>query len=190
MFVADDLLQAVRQQAYLHYDQSASAQSAYLFRAPASAPLADALAHALALSAARPAALRALGLIDPQDDPLGTVEPLDTLAPPTDAELRTLLRSALADLPLVGFGLALDHWRWDVFAGAGTPGPGFPGDSGWNQAFWRARQRYQGVAPPLPRVARRLLDAAAKYHVPAGLPYLRHVMARILAFQVRPALCP
>jgi len=50
------------------------------------------------------------------------------------------------------------------------------------------RERYQGVAPPVPR-SEQDFDPGAKYHVPANTPYARYFLAAILQFQFHRALC-
>jgi peptidyl-dipeptidase A len=50
------------------------------------------------------------------------------------------------------------------------------------------REKYQGVAPPVPR-READFDPAAKYHVPANVASTRYFLARILQFQFYRAMC-
>lgn len=57
-----------------------------------------------------------------------------------------------------------------------------------NSAWWDLRLRYQGVVPPLKRKEQHL-DAAAKKHIPADIPYINYYIALLLEFQIYEALC-
>jgi peptidyl-dipeptidase A len=79
------------------------------------------------------------------------------------------------------FGYLIDQWRWKVFSGEVGP-------NDYNKAWWDLREKYQGVAPPVPRTEQDF-DPGAKYHVPANTPYARYFLAAILQFQFHRALC-
>ena len=79
------------------------------------------------------------------------------------------------------FGLMVDKWRWGVFSGEIPP-------SRYNAAWWELRNRYQGIAAPMPRTEADF-DPGAKYHIPANTPYMRYFLARVLQFQFYRALC-
>jgi peptidyl-dipeptidase A len=97
------------------------------------------------------------------------------------AELNQLMRRALHKVAFLPFGMLIDKWRWDVFAGKVRP-------DGYNQAWWDLVRTYQGIVPPSPR-GEEFFDAGAKYHVPANTPYLRYFLAAIYQFQFHRALC-
>jgi len=101
--------------------------------------------------------------------------------PPVAADIALLLREALDKVAFLPFGLVIDRWRWEVFAGQVGP-------EEYNQRWWSLRQEYQGIAPPAARGA-EAFDAGAKYHVAANVPYARYFLARILQFQFHRALC-
>jgi peptidyl-dipeptidase A len=101
-------------------------------------------------------------------------------APAAAADTGLLLKAALERLAFLPFGLLVDQWRWQVFAGKITP-------ANYNRAWWELKQRYQGVAPPTPR-GEDFFDPGAKYHVPANTPYSRYFLAQILEFQFHRAL--
>ena len=100
---------------------------------------------------------------------------------PAAGDIPFLLRQALDKIAFLPFGLLVDQWRWQVFAGEVAP-------EEYNAAWWRLREEYQGVGPPLPR-SEADFDPGAKYHVPANVPYTRYFLAHILQFQFHAALC-
>ncbi|HEU0034274.1 MAG TPA: M2 family metallopeptidase [Kofleriaceae bacterium] len=91
------------------------------------------------------------------------------------------MHTALEKVAFLPFGLVIDKWRWDVFAGKVTP-------EQYNDHWWKLRQQYQGIAPPVTRAATDF-DPGAKYHVPANVPYTRYFLAAVLQFQFHRALC-
>ena len=60
----------------------------------------------------------------------------------------------------------LQQWRWGVFSGEIPPGE-------YNAAWWRLREEYAGISPPLVR-SEEDFDAAAKWHLAANIPYIRY----------------
>jgi peptidyl-dipeptidase A len=100
-------------------------------------------------------------------------EPADALGP--------LLERALEKVAFLPFGLLVDAWRWEVFAGRVAP-------QEYDRRWWELRRLYQGVAPPAERPA-DAFDPGAKYHVPANVPYARYFLAAVLQFQFHRALC-
>ncbi|MDH4064409.1 MAG: M2 family metallopeptidase [Acidobacteriota bacterium] len=102
-------------------------------------------------------------------------------APAAAADLGGLLKMALDKIAFLPFGLLVDQWRWGVFSGEITPGE-------YNAAWWRLREKYQGVAAPVARTEADF-DPGAKYHVPANTPYTRYFLADILQFQFQRSLC-
>jgi peptidyl-dipeptidase A len=127
----------------------------------------EAIGDAMALSIT-PAYLKELGL-------------LKTVAADDKGLINVQMKDALEKIAFLPFGLLIDKWRWDVFAGKTKPGD-------YNKAWWELRRRYQGVAPPVPRTDEDF-DPGAKYHVPANVPYTRYFLARLLQFQFHRALC-
>jgi peptidyl-dipeptidase A len=125
----------------------------------------EAVGDTLALSVT-PEYLVSIGLLDRAPDP--------------SADTGLLLKAALERLAFLPFGLLVDQWRWQVFAGTITP-------ANYNTAWWDLKRRYQGVAPPSPR-GEEFFDPGAKYHVPANTPYTRYFLAQILQFQFHRAL--
>jgi peptidyl-dipeptidase A len=125
----------------------------------------EALGDVLALSVT-PEYLAKIGLLEKVPDP--------------SKDIGLLLQRALERLAFLPFGLLVDAWRWDVFAGTVTADQ-------YNRAWWDLKLKYQGVAPPAPRTEAQF-DPGAKYHVPANTPYARYFLAHILEFQFHRAL--
>ncbi len=114
-------------------------------------------------------------------DYLSKVGLLDKVVKNDKATVNQQLRLALEKIAFLPFGLVVDRWRWDVFAGKVSP-------EQYNQHWWDLRKQYQGIAPAVPRAATDF-DPGAKYHVPANVPYTRYFLAHILQFQFHRALC-
>ena len=101
--------------------------------------------------------------------------------PSADKDVGLLLKQALDKVAFLPFGLMIDRWRWQVFSGAVKP-------ADYNKAWTEMRQTYQGIVPPGERGA-DAFDPGAKYHIPAGVPYTRYFLARLLQFQFYEAAC-
>jgi peptidyl-dipeptidase A len=98
-----------------------------------------------------------------------------------EALINQQMKMALDKIAFLPFGKLIDEWRWQVFAGEVTP-------SNYNAAWWALREKYQGVAAPVPRTEADF-DPGAKYHIPGNTPYTRYFLAYILQFQFHEALC-
>jgi peptidyl-dipeptidase A len=140
--------------------QRAYRHQPYLFREGANDGFHEAIGDAVALSLT-PSYLVRAGLLDREPDAHG--------------DLPLLLRTALERVPLLPFAMAVDTWRWQVFAGQITPAT-------YNAAWWDLVARYQRVAPPEAR-SEAHFDAASKYHVANNVPYAPYFLAFILQFQ-------
>ncbi len=137
----------------------------FLFRDSANDGFHEAVGDTIALSVT-PEYLVKLGLLPAAPDPA--------------KDMGLLLKTALEKIAFLPFGLMIDQWRWKVFSGEITPAQ-------YNATWWRLRQTYQGVAPPVARTENDF-DPAAKYHVAANVPYMRYFLADILQFQFHRAL--
>ena len=149
-----------------NYYQMAYAGQPFLFRDGAIDAFHEAIGDTIALSVTPPY-LKQLGLINQVPDPR--------------ADIGFLLNRALDKVAFLPFGYLVDQWRWNVFSGKVTPNE-------YNKFWWELREKYQGVAPPVPRTEQEF-DPGAKYHVPANTPYARYFLAGILQFQFHRALC-
>ncbi len=138
-----------------------------LFQQGANDGFHEGIGDTLALSVT-PGYLKTLGLVDKvESNP--------------KADLDYLMKRALGKVAFLPFGLLIDKWRWDVFAGKVGP-------ADYNKAWWDARLKYQGVAAPVARTEQDF-DPGAKYHVPGNTPYVRYFLAAIYQFQFHRALC-
>jgi peptidyl-dipeptidase A len=149
-----------------NYYQRAYKNQSYLYRTSANDGFHEAVGDTLSLSIT-PEYLAQIGLLDEVPDASG--------------DLGLLMQQALKKIAFLPFGLMVDQWRWQVFAGEVGP-------DGYNDLWWQLREQYQGVAAPSERPA-DAFDPGAKYHVPANMPYARYFLARILQFQFHRALC-
>jgi peptidyl-dipeptidase A len=148
-----------------NFYQRAYNQQPMLFRESANDGFHEAVGDTIALSIT-PEYLVKLGLLE--------------RAPDTSKDIGLLLRTALEKVAFLPFGLLVDQWRWKVFSGEIPP-------EKYNETWWQLRQKYQGIAPPLPR-SEKDFDPGAKYHVAANVPYTRYFLAQILQFQFHRAL--
>ena len=149
-----------------NFYQMAYAGKPFLFRDGANDGFHEAIGDAIALSVTPPY-LKQLGLIDK--------------VPDQSADIGFLLNRALDKVAFLPFGYLVDQWRWKVFSGEVGP-------NDYNKAWWELREKYQGIAAPVPR-SEQDFDPGAKYHVPANTPYARYFLAAILQFQFHRALC-
>ncbi len=140
----------------------------FLFRNGANDGFHEAIGDTIALSIT-PAYLHEVGLL--------AAEPAQSEA----ADIPYLLKQGLDKIAFLPFGLMIDEWRWRVFSGDITP-------ANYNRAWWELREKYEGVAPPVPR-SESDFDPGAKYHVPGNVPYVRYFLARILQFQFYRGMC-
>ena len=138
----------------------------FLYQAGANDGFHEAIGDAIALSIT-PRYLKAIGLLD--REPAATGDTLD------------LLRLALDHVAFLPFGITIDKWRWEVFAGKVTPDQ-------YTKRWWELRGSYGGVMPPIPRSPTDF-DPGAKYHVPGNVPYMRYFLAQVLEFQFYRAMC-
>jgi peptidyl-dipeptidase A len=150
-----------------NYYQRAYKDQPYLFRNGANDGFHEAIGDFAGLSALTPTYLNQIGLLD--------------TVPGAEEDIPFLLKMALDKIAFLPFGLLIDRWRWEVFSGETTP-------EEYNDAWWRLRTQYQGVAPPGPRPA-DAFDPGAKYHIPGNVPYTRYFLAHIYQFQFHRAAC-
>jgi peptidyl-dipeptidase A len=162
----EDLYTIYHELGHVYYDLSYAAQP-YLFRDGANDGFHEAIGDTINLSVT-PQYLARIGL-------------MSAVAPSHEALINEQMKMALQKIAFLPFGRLIDQWRWKVFAGEITP-------QNYNRSWWELRQRYQGIAPPLPR-SETDFDPGAKYHVPGNTPYTRYFLALILQFQFHKALC-
>ncbi|HXK62251.1 MAG TPA: M2 family metallopeptidase [Acidobacteriota bacterium] len=166
--VRDDDFVTVHHELGHNFYQRAYNHLPFLFRNGANDGFHEAIGDALALSIT-PGYLHKVGLLKEQ--------------PRIDeaADISFLLREGLDKIAFLPFGLLIDEWRWKVFSGEVGP-------ENYNEAWWKLRNQYQGIAAPAPR-SEQDFDPGAKYHVPGNTPYIRYFLARLLQFQFHRGLC-
>lgn len=163
----DDFVTIHHELGHNYYQRAYKAQP-YLYKNGANDGFHEAIGDTVALSIT-PDYLVKIGLLD------------QAKVPSADKDIGLLLRQAMDKVAFLPFGLLIDKWRWQVFAGEIKP-------AGY-QAGWDAlRLQYQGVKPPVARDETKF-DPGAKYHIPAGVPYTRYFLARVLQFQFYQAAC-
>ncbi|MFS0770989.1 M2 family metallopeptidase [Sphingomonas sp. 1P08PE] len=151
-----------------NYYQRAYKAQPFLYKNGANDGFHEAIGDTIALSIT-PDYLVNIGLLD------------KSKVPGADKDVGLLLRQAMDKVAFLPFGLLIDKWRWQVFSGQIAPAN--------YQAGWDAlRLQYQGIKPPVARDETKF-DMGAKYHVPAGVPYTRYFLARVLQFQFYQAAC-
>jgi peptidyl-dipeptidase A len=149
-----------------NYYQRAYKNESYLYRSSANDGFHEAVGDTLSLSIT-PEYLVQIGLLDAVPDASG--------------DLGLLMKQALIKVAFLPFGLMVDQWRWQVFAGEVEA-------EGYNDLWWQLREKYQGVTAASQR-PEDAFDPGAKYHVPGNTPYTRYFLAHILQFQFHRALC-
>ena len=151
-----------------NFYQRAYNRLSYLYLNGANDGFHEAIGDTMALSIT-PEYLVQIGLLD------------RSAVPGADRDIGLLLRQAMDKVAFLPFSLMIDRYRWGIFAGSIQP-------NGYNGAWNALRLQYQGIVPPGERPADGF-DAGAKYHIPAGVPYTRYFLARILQFQFYQAAC-
>ena len=97
------------------------------------------------------------------------------------AVINSQMKLALEKIVFLPWGKLVDQWRWKVFSGEVQP-------ADYNKAWWKLREEYQGVAPPIAR-SEHDFDPGAKYHIPGNTPYTRYFLSFVVQFQFHKALC-
>ena len=138
-----------------------------LFRAGANEGFHEALGDFIALSAQTPTYLRQLGLLD--------------RVPPEESDIPFQIRMLDRHAGAFASDLAVDKWRWDVFAGKIAP-------EQYNAAWWQMQQRYRGLAAPVARPA-DAFDAGLIWHVATHTSTIRYALAQVYQFQFHRAAC-
>ncbi|XP_063230268.1 angiotensin-converting enzyme-like isoform X2 [Bacillus rossius redtenbacheri] len=163
----EDLLSTHHEMAHIQYYLQYAGQP-LLFRDGANPGFHEAVGDAVGLSVATPRHLQAIGVLANFTDDYET-------------NINFLLMMALEKVAYLPYAYIVDKWRWAVFSDEHQL-------DRMNAVWWDLRLRFQGLAPPVPR-SERDFDPAAKYHVPADVPYFRYFVSLILQFQLHEALC-
>jgi peptidyl-dipeptidase A len=158
--ITDEEFHVIHHELGHNYYQRAYRRQPFLFRDGAHDGFHEAVGDTISLSVT-PEYLRTVGLL--------------SQVPGPDGDIGLLLHKALEKVAFLPFGLMIDRWRWDVFAGRTKP-------DDYTGHWWRLRREYQGIAPPVER-SEAEFDPGAKFHIPANTPYMRYFLAHILQFQ-------
>jgi len=140
----------------------------YEFRSGANSGFHEAIGDTLALAVQTPDHLKRINLIESADSS-------------TEYDINYLLKTALDKLAFLPFAYTVDQYRWALFNGTIDK-------SEMNYRWWELRERYQGIVPPVNR-SEEYMDACAKYHVAANVPYIRYFVSYILQFQFYREMC-
>ncbi|CAK1598422.1 unnamed protein product [Parnassius mnemosyne] len=146
-----DLITAHHEMAHVEYFLAYRNQPK-VFRDGANPGFHEAIGETIALSVGSPRHLQTLGLVQKSIDD-------------TAHDINFLFTQAMDKLAFLPFALVMDRWRWDVFAGVVRK-------EQYNCHWWRLREQYQGVKPPVLR-SELDFDPGSKYHIPANIPYIR-----------------
>lgn len=82
-----------------------------------------------------------------------------------ELDINNLYKVVLEKVAFLPFSYIIDMWRWNIYSGKIAP-------EDYNCEWWKLRQEYQGLEPPVDR-SEDDFDPAAKYHVVADVPYIR-----------------
>ncbi|KAH9506446.1 hypothetical protein DERF_011179 [Dermatophagoides farinae] len=105
-----------------------------------------------------------------------------------DLNLNYLLRVALDKIAFLPFAFVMDKWRWDIFDDDDDQDNDDKRIDHMNRHWWELRLKYQGISPPVKR-SEIDFDPGSKYHIPAGVEYVRYFVSHILQFQFYKHLC-
>ncbi|XP_055323783.1 angiotensin-converting enzyme-like isoform X1 [Sitodiplosis mosellana] len=139
-----------------------------IFREGANPGFHEAIGDVMALSVSTPNHLHKIYLLDEFKDS-------------REDNLNSLFKMALDRIAFLPFGLLIDVYRWDLFAGNVK-------NNEWNMHWENLRRKYQRVDSPVPR-DRIHFDAGAKFHVSSNYPYVAYFVSHILEFQIFRSLC-
>ncbi|XP_052863782.1 angiotensin-converting enzyme-like [Anopheles cruzii] len=128
----------------------------------------EAVGDTISLSVATPKHFEKIGLLVGYNDTY-------------EENINALFQKALDRVAFLPFGLLIDMWRWEVFAGKVEY-------DRWNERWWELREKYQKVSAPVERDGEDF-DPGAKYHIPYDSQYVSYFIAHILDLQLHKSLC-
>nr|Q10715.1 RecName: Full=Angiotensin-converting enzyme; AltName: Full=Dipeptidyl carboxypeptidase I; AltName: Full=Kininase II; Flags: Precursor [Haematobia irritans exigua]AAA70427.1 angiotensin converting enzyme [Haematobia irritans exigua]prf//2210282A angiotensin-converting enzyme [Haematobia irritans exigua] len=140
----------------------------FVYRTGANPGFHEAVGDVLSLSVSTPKHLERVGL-------------LKNYVSDNEARINQLFLTALDKIVFLPFAFTMDKYRWALFRGQADK-------SEWNCAFWKLREEYSGIEPPVVRTEKDF-DAPAKYHVSADVEYLRYLVSFIIQFQFYKSAC-
>ncbi|KAH8378413.1 hypothetical protein KR093_011246, partial [Drosophila rubida] len=140
----------------------------FVYRTGANPGFHEAVGDVLSLSVSTPKHLEKIGL-------------LSNFVLDEETRINQLFLTALDKIVFLPFAFTLDKYRWSLFRGEVDK-------SKWNCAFWKLREEYSGIEPPVVR-SEKDFDAPAKYHISADVEYLRYLVSFIIQFQFYKSAC-
>ncbi|XP_023289186.1 angiotensin-converting enzyme-like [Orussus abietinus] len=161
----EDLLSTHHEMAHIQYYLQYKDQP-LLFRNEALPGFHEAVSDAIGLSVFTPQHLHRIGLYNNSTDDY-------------EININFLMLMALQKVAYMPFAYIVDQWRWRVFS---------DGVADMTTRWWELRLQYQGIVPPITRTERDF-DPAAKYHVPADVPYVKYFVGIVMQFQLFESLC-
>ncbi|XP_050539416.1 angiotensin-converting enzyme-like isoform X2 [Daktulosphaira vitifoliae] len=163
----NDLITAHHEMGHVQYYLQYKDQP-FIYREGANEGFHEAIGDTIALSVSTTKHLNKIGLL-----------PKFSRSP--EADINYLYQIGLQKIAFLPFGYLMDLWRWDVFKGKTT-------EDSYNCDWWKLREKYQGVEPPVTRTEDDF-DPGAKYHIIGNVPYIRYFVSFIIQFQFHQALC-
>ncbi|XP_034098216.1 angiotensin-converting enzyme isoform X3 [Drosophila albomicans] len=140
----------------------------FVYRTGANPGFHEAVGDVLSLSVSTPRHLEKIGL-------------LKNFVLDEEARINQLFLTALDKIVFLPFAFTLDKYRWSLFRGEVDK-------ANWNCAFWKLREEYSGIEPPVVR-SEKDFDPPAKYHISADVEYLRYLVSFIIQFQFYKSAC-
>ncbi|CAG0897557.1 unnamed protein product [Cyprideis torosa] len=128
----------------------------------------EAIGEVMSMSVATPSHLYSVGLLENLEDNYET-------------DINFLLLQSFGSVSTLPFHLVNDLWRWKAFRGDYEAGR-------WNEEFWKLKNEYVGVRPPVPRSSEDL-DPPALFHISGDYDMMRYFTRTILQYQFQEKLC-
>ncbi|XP_033249765.1 angiotensin-converting enzyme-like [Drosophila miranda] len=140
----------------------------FVYLAGANPGFHEAVGDVLSLSVSTPKHLERIGLLSNyvRDD---------------EARIKQLFFTALEKIVFLPFAFTMDKYRWALFRGEVEK-------ANWNCEFWKLREQYSGIEPPVER-SEKDFDPPAKYHMSADTDYVRYLVSFIIQFQFYKSAC-
>ncbi|XP_069674792.1 angiotensin-converting enzyme-like [Periplaneta americana] len=152
-------------QYFIEYNHQPSA-----YRDGANPGFHEAVGDVIALSVLTPKHLREIGLLEEESK-----------EEDYESTINYLFLQGLQKIVFLPYAYITDLWRWDVFKGRITK-------ENYNCEWWKLREKYQGLEPPVDRTEEDF-DPASKFHIVASVPYIRYFVSFVIQFQFHKALC-
>ena len=163
---ADDFYTAHHELGHIYYYLATSEQDT-MFGGGANDGFHEAVGDFITLSARTQTYLQQMGLVDRDA--------------PEESDTAFLIRMLHAHGGVMAFNMAIETWRWDVFADRIKP-------EQYNDVWWQRRLHYLGVVPPAPRPT-DAFDPGGVYHIATFQPSISYFLAEVYQFQFHRAAC-